>query len=411
VKIRFLLHDAFGNGGGVLTVTFTVAQQLALDHDVEIVSALRRRDQAVMPHPANVTVRTLADLRPELQPGGVRGAVRRWATTRPSRLVHRSDPRHRMHNLYSDWRLLRYVASVRTGALVGMQPGMNLVVARWGRRGAVRVVQDHRPFQERSAELRAAYTRHAARLDAFLTLTHRDARHARRAFGDRVPVRVMRNPAPPYTGPLSDQSNPVVVAAGRLERSKGFDLLLTAWAQVVARHPGWRLRIFGQGSAAPELQQQLVALGLEGSAELGGYTNRLQEEMAAASLFVLSSRREGYPMVMLEAMGCGLPVVSFDCPSGPGELMGDGDVGALVANGDVDALAEAIIGLVDAGAERRRTIGAAAWRRAQEHSPDVVARRWSELLTELEDVPARHRPGLPRRAVRVAASTVRRRLR
>jgi glycosyltransferase involved in cell wall biosynthesis len=408
VKIRFLLHDAFGAGGGVLTVTFTVARQLAHDHDVEIVSALRSREVPVVPHPPNVTVRALADLRPGQQPSGVRGAVRRWATGRPSRLVHHSDPRHRMHNLYSDWRLLRYLASVRSGALIGMQPGMNLVVARWGRRGAVLAVQDHRPFRERSADLRAAYARHAHRLDAFLTLTHRDARHARRELGERVPVRVMRNPAPPYSGPLSDQTHPVVVAAGRLERSKGFDLLLDGWAKVVARHPEWRLAVFGEGSARPELERQLAALGLEGSARLRGYTNRLQEEMAAASLFVLSSRREGYPMVLLEAMGCGLPVVSFDCPSGPGEMLGDRDVGALVPNGDVDALAEAIAGLIDAGPERRRAIGAAARQRALEHSPDLVAGRWSELVAELQASPRRRRTGLPRRAGRVVGSLARR---
>jgi glycosyltransferase involved in cell wall biosynthesis len=195
----------------------------------------------------------------------------------------------------------------------------------------------------------------------------------------------MPNGIPEYDGRVSDGTSKVVVAAGRLSRSKGFDRLLDAWAVVVRDHPDWHLKIFGQGNERDALSQQVRALGLDAHASLMGYSTRIREEMAEASVFALASRAEGYPMVILEAMSCGLPVVAFDCHTGPREMIEHGFDGLLVPDDDVKGLAEALSSLVEKGPEGRRPMGQAALLKAKEQSQRNIGARWESLLQPLVD--------------------------
>jgi glycosyltransferase involved in cell wall biosynthesis len=205
-------------------------------------------------------------------------------------------------------------------------------------------------------------------------------------MGQRTRIETMSNGAPPHEGEPSRLDSKVVVAAGRLEASKGFDLLIDAWSKVAPEHPDWRLRIFGEGVLHGKLDKQVNRLGLAGKVELMGFTTQLQKEMVDSSLFVLSSRAEGYPMVLLEAMGCGLPLVSTDCPAGgPRDIIEEGVDGFLVPNEDVAGLATALNRAIELDPERRREMGRAALAKAQERSQVAVARKWSALFTELEN--------------------------
>lgn len=379
MQIRFLLHDVHGAGGGVLKVALNLAGELGRRHDVELVSVLRRVDEPMHTMPSGVAVRTLLDERARAPDPDPAGLLPETATKPPSRLILPEDPWYEQHSLDSDTQLLRYLRSVRGGVLIGMQPGLSVAIARFAPAEVLRVAQEHRPFSSRPKSLREASLRYYPRLDVFLTLTRRDARRYRRELGEDVSVGVMPNGAPAVRGPTSDLDSLVVVAAGRLERSKGFDRLLDAWAIVARRHPDWELRIFGEGGQRADLEEQIATLDLAGSARLMGYTTRLSEEMAAASLFVLSSRVEGYPMVMLEAMACGLPVVSFDCRTGPREIIRPGRDGFLVPDGDVEGLAAAINRTIEMG-DGRRALGAAALRAARRRTQSAVAARWEQLL-------------------------------
>ena len=186
---------------------------------------------------------------------------------------------------------------------------------------------------------------------------------------------------PPDTPPSQLDAN-TFVAAGRLTRQKGFDRLLSIWAEVSPQHPDWELLIYGSGRRKRQLRRRVCRLGLDGTARLMGYSPRLAEELAAASVYVMTSRYEGFPMVLLEAMSVGLPVVSFDLPTGPAEIVTNGVDGYVVPDGDGDALAAALVELMGDG-DKRRAFGAAALEKAASYEPRAVAARFEALLDEL----------------------------
>lgn len=384
MKIRFLIHNVYGAGGGVLTVINNLARTLSQRHDVEIVSVLRTAELPVHQPPDGVVLRSLADVRPGAHLSRTRGGLARSAIRRPSRLIPTEEPHYGSYSLYSDLMLRRYLQSVQDGVLVGMQPGVNLAVARFAPDSVVRIGQDHRPLVDRKGPLLDEMRKYLPRLDAFLTLTRTDARRYRKMFRGSPPVRAMPNATPQYHGRISDHSHKVVTAAGHLSRDKGFDRLVAAWAIVHERHPDWKLRIFGTGKRMAELLDQIAALGLADSARLMGYSTSLWEEMADSSIFVGSSRVEGYAMVLMEAMACGLPVISFDCPTGPRDIITHGVDGLLVPNGDVEGMGKAIISLIELG-DQRLAMGQAAVSQAKSRSQKEITRRWERVMQSKMD--------------------------
>jgi glycosyltransferase involved in cell wall biosynthesis len=142
------------------------------------------------------------------------------------------------------------------------------------------------------------------------------------------------------------------------------------------------LRIFGWGAKREKLAAQIAELGLTGRIRLEGPSRRLDEELAAASGYVLSSRFEGLPMVLLEAATAGVPAVAFDCPTGPAEIIEDGRTGLLIPPEDIAGLTAGMLRLIEDPAERR-AMGAAARAGSDRFSMATVRRQWLQLFTEL----------------------------
>ena len=167
------------------------------------------------------------------------------------------------------------------------------------------------------------------------------------------------------------------VAAGRLDRQKGFDLLIRAFARVP--HPGASLTIFGEGPRRQALEDQVRASGLEGRVSLPGIVRGPQEWLGAGHVLVVSSRFEGFSNVVAEATCSGLPVVSFDCPYGPSEMIVEGRNGFLVPPGDVAALAGAMTRLAADPALRNR-LGQAAHIAAARFEQGRIMAQWDAVL-------------------------------
>ena len=200
---------------------------------------------------------------------------------------------------------------------------------------------------------------------------------------DWFPPRVRRKgmvipnpvPAPPIAASSQRETLPKrLVAMGRLFPVKGFDLLLEAFAAVAAEEPDWTLEIWGEGPERAALEAQARCLGLAERVRFPGLTEQPFEILRGADLFVLSSRAEGFPNVLVEAMACGLPVISTDFGGAAKEIIRDGVDGMLIPSGDPPALGSALLRLMADPAERKRL---------SERAPGVVARYSSGRILAL----------------------------
>jgi glycosyltransferase involved in cell wall biosynthesis len=283
--------------------------------------------------------------------------------------------------LWSDLQLVRRLRASRPDVLIGTRPALNLLVARAGG-GAARVASEHTSYSAYHDALRSEIRQRYPGLDALVVLGEAERAPFEPLLRGAAPVRVIPNAALRPRGAPARLDAPVVVAVGRLVAAKGYPRLIRAFARVAEAHPGWRLRICGGGRERAALEALIVELGLERRVELVGPVREVEPQLGGASIFALSSRVEGMPLALLEAMGKGLAVVSFDSAAGPREVIEHGVDGLLVPAGDEGALAGAICALIESGALRRR-LGAAARSKAAAYGIEVVGPRWDALVQEL----------------------------
>ncbi|GAA4512251.1 MULTISPECIES: glycosyltransferase family 4 protein [Nonomuraea] len=378
MKIRYLMLHAYGMGGTIRTVVNQANAMAKAGHDVEIVSVVRRRTKPQFAIHQDVRVSALVDQRQGRQTDSL--ARKAWRRFR-GKIVPRGEFAAEYFTERVEKAAMDYVSSLPDGILVTTRPALNLIAARRAPKNVVRVAQEHMNLTAYPDTIRHEIARHYGSFDAVAVLTRTNQLEYQEILPDTKIVQIP-NAVHKVDQVRSTQQNPVVVAAGRLVPQKGFDLLVKAFAEVVADHPDWRLRIFGNGPREARLRAQIDELGVGDNIALMGRTDRLDDELAAASVYALSSRFEGLPMVMIEAMTHALAIVAFDCPTGPRDVLTDGVDGRLVPPRDVDGLAAALKEVV--GDRRRRLeMGAAAAATARGYAPDVVMPMWENLFAEL----------------------------
>lgn len=224
------------------------------------------------------------------------------------------------------------------------------------------------------------------RCSALVVQTESVAEYARRLVRKR-PVYVIPNAVMPPAGQAAlgepERSDHRVVAAmGRLSVEKGFDLLIEAFAKIADKQPDWDLRIAGDGVERRRLEHTIESRGLTERVELCGWVDQPHAFLRDASFFVLPSRYEGFPNVLLEAMACGLPVVSFDCDSGPREIVRHETDGLLVPPEDVEALAQALDRLMSRSAECAR-LSQNATEVTTRFGCEVFFERWERICADI----------------------------
>ena len=235
-------------------------------------------------------------------------------------------------------------------------------------------------------------------LDQLVVLTDK----SKASWPELSNVTVIPDPIPIYPPPIplpkgvgievkSEKCAKRVVTIGRYAYQKGYDLLLQAWAEVepqitqIFTESGseeWILEIYGQGDQT-DFRQLMTELGIDTDrCHLNGPVEDVVKVYQDSSIFVLSSRFEGFGLVLVEAMACGLPVVSFDCPAGPDEIITDGVDGLLVPSGDVHTLAEKLMNLMS-DKDLRERLGQQARQTVQRYDMEVLANQWTTLFEKV----------------------------
>lgn len=242
---------------------------------------------------------------------------------------------------------------------------------QYGRTGILGIIDRWRTWQDE---------RIVRRFDKFVVLTRED-----RGYWGKLPnIEVIPNAALNLGDVYSDVSAHRVIAVGRLDYQKGFDRLIQAWNIVYknGRYNDWYLDIFGQGEWYDMLQEMISESGLEASVHINHPTNRIVDEYAKSSLIVMTSHYEGFGMVLVEAMACGVPSIAFDCKCGPRDIIRHGRNGLLVSDGDIQGLAEAMMRVM--GDETyRKQLSDEALKVVDTYSEKVVMDQWVRLFTSL----------------------------
>jgi glycosyltransferase involved in cell wall biosynthesis len=216
------------------------------------------------------------------------------------------------------------------------------------------------------------------RLDRLVVLTDK----GKSDWPELANVTVIPDPIPLQMEVSSQLKGKRVVAIGRYAYQKGYDILLHVWSEVEKKFPDWSLSIYGMGNRS-QYSQLMKNLGIDAErCQLNGPVNDVSKIYEESSVFVLSSRFEGFGLVLAEAMSCGVPVVSFDCPYGPSDIITDGVDGFLIKDWNVKAFADKVCLLME-DADMRQQMGRAAIDSSRRYQPDRIILEWQKLFESL----------------------------
>lgn len=382
MRITFLVFNLDGMGG-TSRAAITQANSLADRHQVRLLSVTRSADSPHYPIHPRVRVDHLVDVRDEprlIDLGGVPPSQERDLQGRPSLLVPQWWDAQ--FSALTDVALESCLPGLESDILITVTPGLLAAAVQLCRSDVAVVHQEHRSSSDRVGGLEPLLA-FGPRADAVALLTDANAAWLRERLGDIAPpILVMPNALSPGFTPQSRLDNPLIVSAGRLVHEKQFGQLIQAFARIADRLPEWRLRIFGDGPYRNLLLATARKHGLYDRFELPGTVTDLAGEWAKASICALSSQAEGYPLVLQEAMAAGVPVISYDCPSGPRAIVQHGVTGLLVAPGSVAGLAQALLRLAE-DPELRTQFGAASLRSIHRWDPERIAGRWESAFREV----------------------------
>lgn len=285
------------------------------------------------------------------------------------------------------WELYRFLKKVRPDVLVEVDlilslytvpanMGCHIPVISWEHFNFYYQFRKHNRIRRVAMVLAALFSK------ALVVLTKEDQNYYRSKFHLKKKVVQIYNPNSYQDNPLSAVDNSrrekMVLAAGRLTKAKGFDYLLCAWKQLEPCYPQWQLVIAGEGEEGEHIENMIKQFQLS-HVTLAGNVEHIEKMYQRASVFSLSSRNEGFGMVLTEAMYYGIPVVSFDCKAGPKDIVIHGQNGFLVQTGDVDKMAKRLAQLMK-NQELREQMGAQAKKDCSRFQIDPILEKWDRLL-------------------------------
>lgn len=353
-----LVQAGLGAGGAEKVVNLLAHHRARLGDEVHVLSLTGRTGGSYFAYDASVQVRSMV---PEGQSGSS------------------------MQRLVKSVRWLRReLLGLQPAVVVSFLTKVNVMAVLAGLGSGIPIIISERnnPTRQDAHPLWLPLSSLAASLSARLVMQTEGARNTL-PHRLRAKSRVIGNPSHlPLGARTRAAAGKRIVAVGRLEVQKGFDLLLNGFATIAARHPAATLTVFGEGAERGNLESRVASLGISSKVRFAGVTASPGTWIGEADVFVLSSRYEGFPNVLLEALGAGLPVVAFDCPWGPASMVTNEATGLLVPAEDTDALAAALDRVLS-DTELRRKLARAAPAAAQPFSPENIMQAWDDLIVEV----------------------------
>lgn len=366
------------NVGGTERATYRLAAELARlpDLEISVLGVLRTRDEPHFVTDVEVPLRYAVDARRPTSSTGSDAGEELSQTPDPMRAPTISEE--------ADHAVAAILCSDPPDVVVATTPALLALLCRVAPGRSAIISVEHRATSARGAggETLRSYGQYA---DAVVSLGTADRAWFHNAWGDACPpLATIPNFLPACFYPRSGLTQPRVVAAGRLVPAKHLDHAVRAFASV--RLPGWTMRVFGDGPQRRSLQRLAGQLGVGNEVELVPFVPNLVEELAKASILVMASKSEGQPLVALEALAAGVPIISYDCPGGIRSIVEDGGNGFLVPQDDIEELGKCVRLLME-DAELRARLGVGALRRASRFAPDGIVDAWETLLREVASAP------------------------
>ena len=374
-RVSFLVQNYFGVGG-TNTAVHNLAAALSDQSDVEVVSVFRRQDECAQPIAGRYDLRSLVDVRK-----GERDALHPLRHEASS-LVNPAEEMFLQYNQLTDQRITDYLARTDAEVVITSRPSLNLLLARFGRDDYLRISQEHMTQDVIPEPVKDEVIQRYHRLDASVCLTVADAQALAVRLPSTCSVVSIPNAVPASLLPAAELDNHVVIAAGRLDPIKQYHVAIQAFAALGDRHPDWTMRLYGGGVEFARLREYVATSGWSDRILLMGRAAPLDAEWVKGSVALSTSSHESFGMTIVEAMRCGVPVVSTDCPVGPGEIIQNGRDGYLSPVGDVPALSLALDQLMSDEIRRKR-MGRLASASAARFEPKAVADRYHELFESL----------------------------
>jgi len=216
------------------------------------------------------------------------------------------------------------------------------------------------------------------KLDALVLLTQHDAD----SWAGLTRTEIIPNSMPFFPEQASSCENKQVIFVGRFSEQKGLNYLIKTWEGVYKKHKDWTLHMYGEGEQKAILLDLIEKADLTDAVVVHEPTRQIMEKYQESSIFLLTSRFEGLPMVLIEAQACGLPIVSFNCPWGPADIIKNGEDGFLVEYLNTDEAAHRVCQLIE-NDELRKRMGRQARINVQRYRRDKVMKRWTDLFESL----------------------------
>ena len=377
-KVYFLSFNIFGMGGTGRTVINTAQSLIQQGYEVELISIFGDKNDKYFDIDKSIKVSLLFDKKNKLS------RIDKILKSRNSLIIDKDDEFYKDFSLLTDVKLIKKLMSIKDGVIVSTRPGFNVMLAKYFKIRKFKVIgQEHLNFNIHPENLQKQIKKYYNKLDLIMTLTDADTQ----GYLEEIPkaknkIVKVPNAIPKLQVDYTCNKKNQIIAAGRLVPQKGFDLLIKAAPKIIEKHPDWSIKIFGKGRDNQYLKNLIIENNVEKNVFLMGPSKQIEKEMQESKIYALSSRYEGFGMVIVEAMKMEIPVVSFNCPEGPGEIITHNNDGILVENGNIDEFAKQINRLIE-DEELRDKLAKNAKRNVRRYNSQNIVTNWIESLEYL----------------------------